>query len=245
MFKAVKLIAVIGGLVLSFAAAEAQAYNLVANGGFDTAGGNGQIGYNTTVADWTTSGYNFVFAPGTATTTGAPTQFGGTNLTLWGTDIHGNSNGFTDSPDGGNFIGADGAFEVGAITQTLTGLVAGQQYSVGFDYAGAQQSGFTGPTTESWIVNLGNNNATAQSTPILSDSSQGFTGWNHEVFTFTADGSSDTLSFLAAGTPNGEPPFSLLDGVTMVAVPEPASMLLMGTGLAALGLVRRRRRAAQ
>jgi hypothetical protein len=241
MFKAVKLVAVIGGLVLSFAAAEAQAYNLVTNGSFEstTGGTSGQLGFGGfNATGWTTSGYNFLFPQGSADTTGVNGQFG--NLQLWGLN-NGGASAITSSPDGGNFVGADGAFNVGPITQTITGLVIGQQYSVGFYYAGAQQAGpdFTSPTSEQWLVSLGG--SAAQTTPILNDTSMGFTGWNHEVFTFTADGTSDALSFLAAGTPNGEPPFSLLDGVTMTAVPEPASMLLMGTGLAALGLVRRRR----
>jgi hypothetical protein len=76
---------------------------------------------------------------------------------------------------------------------------------------------------------------------IFNDISHGFTGWTHTTFTFTADGFSEVLSFPAAGTPNGEPPFSLLDGVTMTAVPEPASMAIMGSSLAALGFIRRRR----
>jgi hypothetical protein len=243
MFNTVKLIAVIGGLALSLAGVGAKA-DLLTNGSFETTtNGNGQLGFNTNATGWATNGYNFIFAPGTADTSGATGSSG--LLKLWGPG-DGAANGLpASSPDGGNFVAADGAFKVGAITQTVSGLTAGQQYSVGFYYAGAQQATFNGDTTEQWIVNLGTNAATTQSTPILDDVTHGFTGWNHEVFTFTADGSSDVLSFLAAGTPNGEPPFSLLDGVTMTAVPEPASMLLMGSGLAALGLVRRRRRTAR
>jgi len=242
MFKAVKLFAIIGGFAMCAAGMSAKA-DLITNGNFEqTTNGPGKMGTisgaTTNATGWTSTGYNFIFS-----------ATGGDNnsyLQLWGAQNGGAAgNTLGASPDGGNYIGADGAFQTGPISQVITGLVAGQQYSVGFDYAGAQQSGFSGDTSEKWIVNLGNNAATAQSTPILNDVSHGFTGWNHEVFTFTADGSSDTLSFLASGTPNGEPPFSLLDGVTINAVPEPASMLLMGTGLAALGLVRRRRRAAQ
>jgi len=238
MFKTIKTAVIITGFAICAAGMSAKA-DLITNGSFEqTTNGLGKIGSSpgatTNVTGWNTNGYNFVFSA-----TGGDTN---SYLQLWGAangGIAGNTLGA--SPDGGNYIGADGAYETGAITQTVTGLVAGQQYSVGFYYAGAQQSGFTGDTTEQWKVSLGG--SAVQSTPILNDVSHGFTGWNHEVFTFTADGSSDTLSFLAAGTPNGEPPFSLLDGVTMTAVPEPASMFLMGTGLAALGLIRRRRAA--
>jgi hypothetical protein len=238
MFKIYRLATIIGCVALSFAAADARAYNMVTNGGFEaTTNGSGQMGGITDATGWVTSGYNFVFTPGSADNGGVQSSFG--NLQLWGPNNGGApSNTLGASPDGGNYIGADGAYQVGAITQTIGGLVAGQQYSVGFDWAGAQQYTFTGDTTEQWIVSLGSE---SHSTTIAQDTSHGFTGWSHTTFTFTADGSSEVLSFLAAGTPNGEPPFSLLDGVTMTAVPEPASMAIMGSGLAALGFIRRRR----
>jgi hypothetical protein len=239
MFKTIQLAIVITGLAVSATAMSAKA-DLIQNGSFETTThGTGKMGTSsgatTNATGWTTSGYNFIFSAN-----------GGDNnsgLELWG-PANGGAAGNTlgPSPDGGNYIGADGAYQVGAITQTITGLVAGQQYNIGFYYAGAQQKGYSGITTEQWLVKLGN--SAQQATSILTDSSHGFTGWNHAVFTFTADGSSDVLSFLASGTPDGEPPFSLLDGVTMTAaVPEPASMFLMGTGLAAIGLIRRRRAA--
>jgi PEP-CTERM motif/Protein of unknown function (DUF642) len=239
MSKLFKLVAVIGGLALSAAAVGARA-DLVQNGNFETTTGtgSGQMGQYTNATGWVTSGYNFIFTPGSADTTGVQSTFG--SLQLWGPNNGGDvSNTLpASSPDGGNYIGADGAYQVGAITQTINGLVAGQQYSVGFDWAGAQQSGYTGTTTEQWLVSLGDE---THATAIVTDVSHGFTGWTHQTFTFTADGSSEVLSFLAAGTPNGEPPFSLLDGVTMTAVPEPASMTLMGSGLAVIGFIRRRR----
>ena len=72
-----------------------------------------------------------------------------------------------------------------------------------------------------------------------------------EAFSFTAKSSGSLLSFLAAGTPEGHPPFSLLDGVSLYAidgavppaeVPEPASLATMLTGLGLLALALRRRR---
>jgi len=86
-----------------------------------------------------------------------------------------------------------------------------------------------------------------QSTVVLSNSDHGFTGWRQESMTFTAQNTSEVLSFLAVGTPNGVPPFSLLDGVTMDAasgVPEPGTCMLLLCGLlGGIGVRRSRRRA--
>jgi len=80
-------------------------------------------------------------------------QYG--NLKLWGPN-DGSANGLpASSPDGFNYVGADGAFQVGAISQTITGLTVVAQYTVGFWWGAAQQDGFTGATTEQWQVSLG------------------------------------------------------------------------------------------
>jgi len=243
MIKTSKFAAILGAaLLVTGAAAKAD---LIQNGSFESMTGTiGQIGYVNTLTGWDNNnasgggyGYNFIFSPGSADTTGANGQSG--NIKLWGPG-DGSANGLpASSPDGGNYIAADGAFDTGAITQTVNGLVVGEQYQVGFWWAGAQQQGFNGDTTEQWLVSLGSQQL---ATAVISDTSHGFTGWVHTYLTFTATNTSEVLSFLAAGTPNGVPPFSLLDGVTMTQVPEPASMTLFGGGLAALAFVRRRKR---
>jgi hypothetical protein len=211
--------------------------NLVTNGGFEnTTSGNGQLGYNTNAIGWTSTGYSFIFAPGTADTTGAIGSIG--PAYLWGPG-NGSPNGLTISPNGGNFVAADGDYNPGPISQTINGLYFGEPCTIGFWWAGAQAYPITGNTTEQWKVSFG---SSTQSTPVVNNASMGFTGWTYETMNFTADGSSDLLSFLAVGTPSGEPPFALLDGVS-VEVPEPSSVLLLaGVGIAAMGVRKLRRR---
>ncbi len=226
--------------------------NLVTNGGFETTtAGPGQLGYNTDATGWTVSGgYTFLFARGTADTTGSNGQYG--NLQLWGPNNDSpNNNGLpASSPDGGNFIAQDSDFQPAALTQMIGNLTAGEKYTVKFYYGFGQQYGFNNysdgnggyiPLKQYWTVSLGNE---SQSTSTFDVGNHGFTGWQLGNFTFTATGASELLSFVATGdTP--VPPFALLDGVSVFAdVPEPATWGLMLIGVAGLGgaaRVRRRR----
>jgi hypothetical protein len=56
---------------------------------------------------WTTAGYNFVFLPNTADTSGATGQYN--TITLWGPDNQGTNAAALplSSPTGGNYIAAD------------------------------------------------------------------------------------------------------------------------------------------
>ncbi len=222
-------------VTLGVAGASQATTNLVQNGGFeqttrtDGSYGIGSLYPSNNATGWTTTGYNFVFQPNTADSVGADGEYG--NMKLWG-PANGANNGLTSSPAGGNFLAADGAYQTEAITQAISGLTVGKQYEVSFYWAGAQQYGYNGETTENWTVSLGNQSFT---TPTVTNSDHGFTGWQQASYIFTADNTTETLSFLAHGTPNGEPPFSLLDGVSMGAVPEPASWAMMIVGFGAIG----------
>ena len=261
-------------MVLGHRPARAQnmAVNLVKNGTFTaiTYSGTkpvttlfGEFGTGSgrvlTLANWSTTGYNFVYSPGTAdsgTSTGAntgqpneaPGQYnaanGYGNTYMWGSNNGGAATLPATDPAGGDFLAADGAYQVGAITQMVTGLTVGNVYALNFYWAGAQQTGFTSATTEKWNVSLGGQTG---STPTVSLASKGFSGWMPQTLLYTATSASELLSFLAAGTPNGQPPFVLLGGVTLEAVPEPSAwVLVMGFGVAGtlFEVVRRRRRAA-
>ena len=153
------------------------------------------------------------------------------------------------SPDGGNFLGLDGDFQGDAppvygpynspIVQTLDNLTVGGRYKINFYWAATQLQNRQGPTTNRLDVFFG---GSSFSTDTVSVPSQGFVGWMSESHVFTADATSQTLSFLAHGTPAGLPPFLLLDGVSVAAVPEPAAWALLLAGFGAVGVAARRRR---
>ena len=219
------------------------ATNLVTNGSFEqTSLSTSGFLTNTDVPGWTTtSGYTFEVFHGTETSNI------GNGVKLYGPS-HGS---FPSNPDGFRYIASDGAYQTGSINQTINGLHVGAQYELTFYQAGAQQQGYTGKTTDQWQVSLGND---TQYSDLIRNASQQFSGWEEQTMTFTATSASELLSFLAMGTPDGEPPFSLLDGVDLEqisppppppAAPEPSTLAVMAVGLlAAIGVRKRQRRKA-
>ncbi|MDB5851277.1 MAG: hypothetical protein JWP29_5029 [Rhodoferax sp.] len=242
-------------LAFGATATNAAPINLVQNGGFETTSVTHSSPLALTgaltqsvVADWQVwapGGYNYslVYFPGEATTTGALGISNGLNpnpAVLWAA---------ADSPDGGNFIAIDGDSTVtNVLSQTIHGLTVGQQYDLSFDYAGAQFNVRDGATTEGWLVGFG---AAQQTTTVLSNANHGFTGWFKSEMQFTATSTDQLLSFMAKGTPDGFPPVSLIDGVSLTEVPkvaevpEPASIALMALGLIGLGVSRRSQRTSK
>lgn len=238
---------------LSSGAASATEY--VVNGGFEATTG-GITGDGKTpeeldvdgfeVTGWTNQqGYNFIFdptLPGSAAYT-SQSEFG--PLQLWTSGLGGNGGVGSDtslaSPSGGKLLGADGAFETGAITQRLDGLTVGDSYLLSFGWAAGQQMPYTGGTTEQWTGSIGD---AAFATDIVTTPSMGFSPWKTFSYTFTADSANPLLSFLAVGTPAGVPPFSLLDAVSVTELPEPASWAMMLAGFGLIGSAMRSRRNA-
>ena len=251
-------LAVCGGLVTP---ASAVPVNIVSNGGFETTtNGTGELVvdssnvqqtsgiYTTSATGWyanysTANAGNpflFIVAPNTADSPGFGNHWDNKLSQVWGPN-NGSANGFASvSPSGGNFLIADGDYHATAINQNLSGLVKGSTYSLTFNWAAAQWYSNTGATTEQYQVSLGGQ---TKSTTIFSLPSKGFSGWMSQVFTFTYDGSSSVLSFLAVGTPQGAPPMLMLDGVTLYDIPEPAAWTSLLAGIACVAGFARRRRA--
>jgi hypothetical protein len=147
------------------------------------------------------------------------------------------------SPAGGYYIASDSNFQQDAIKQTITGLTPGDSYKVSFWWGAGQQNGFGGDTQSQWQVTLGTD---TQSTSLANVPSQGFSGWMFQTFTYTAEASTEVLSFFANGS-GGAPPLALLDGVSLqAAIPEPSTWAMLVLGFAGLGFAafRRRRLAA-
>ncbi len=218
----------------------AQAINLVVNGSFEdigTATHSFSINNPTALPGWAASPsgnkvLDCLMVAGERLNLCGTVAFGG-GFSLW--EHPG------ESPDGGNFVGIDGynAF-ASPLTQTITGLSPGATYAVSFYQAAGQQYGFDGATTERWRVRFGT--AASQLSTLMETPNHGHVGWMYQTLYFTASAASQVLQFIAVGTPTGQPPFVLLDGVSVNQVPEPATCGLVVLGLLAVPVARRLRR---
>jgi hypothetical protein len=210
-----------------------KAASLVVNGSFETTtssfGAGDKYGFSAAgVTGWSGgTGLTFLDAPGTADNVND-------YLAVYGPFP-------ATSPDGGNFVEADGDPNYSsAIYQTISGLTAGDVYDVSFYQAAGQQIDFTGPTTEKWAVTLG---GTTLDSSKFSLPQGGVGAWQAQTLAFTANSSSEVLSFLAVGTPGGAPPISFLDGVSVTAVPLPTALSLAFVGMIGIAAYRSRRTA--
>lgn len=253
------MVALVAGLTLIPAAGSQAGINLVTNGSFENNGGVGQIGGGVSFATSWTSGtptdatyaFNFM-VDAKADSLGFPSVFtptAGTNIYLWGPNTPAGkggpvNNGFTGSPDGGYFLGMDGGYATAAVSQSISGLTVGAQYTLSLTWAASQFTDATGATTQSLGITFGSE--TASTTP-YSLPGKGFSGWQNFSTDFTATSTQQTLSFLAqAGGLSALSPFLLVDGVRLEEkasnpVPEPSSILMLSTGLLCIGVSRRRR----
>ena len=227
-------------LMLVASSAHAQLTNLVTNGGFEQTtlsqanrhfGGLLVLNNGTPASgldNWTNQSRWSVVVP--------PSEI--SNI-LW-TTANGGLKTITPSPDGGNFLTMDGDSTLhGALSQNISGLTPGNNYKLSFYSALGQQERHYGNTWDWMSVSFGSQQALAWATPGVPTQLpwKDFTGWQQFNYTFQATAANQALSFLAYGGPNGLPPLTLLDGVSLVdvtaPVPEPEewAMMLVGAGL--------------
>lgn len=239
-------------------AAMAVPVDLVVNGGFENNGGTGQIngtisyasGWTLTVAQNPESeGFAFIL-DANADSQGFESIFfaeRNTNIYVWGPNTPAAkggpvNNGFNGPYAGNYMLGIDGDYGQSSVSQTITGLTVGEQYLLTFAWAQSQFTDAIETTTSGWTVTFGSDVVTTGE-PSLPG--KGFSGWNVFSQTFTAQNSSQILSFLAEGGPVGQPPFVLLDAVSLTPVPEPSTVIMGGLAMLAMGLMSRRKSSAK
>lgn len=204
-----KLFGLIAGAALLLGAQSAHAVSIT-NGSFE----NGAID------------------PGSFTTLGAGDS---TSITGWtvgdaGVDYIGT---YWTASDGSRSLDMS-ALGSGSVSQALSGLTIGQQYTVTFDIAGNPAGD---PADKDLLVstNLGGVLYTFNT----AGATTGAMGWVHESYVFVATATTDVLSFLSQTNTAFGP---ALDNVAIAATPIPGAILLFGSALGGMGFLGYRRK---
>jgi hypothetical protein len=226
----------------------ASAANLVQNGDFNSPGAESAVLLqqgNTFVTDWTNHDQYTGYIP-----KGQTADQSWSGLTGSAGPGYGVANGLVGPPsgnaqmviDGTEGFGPTGGF--GYIEQSVAGLVSGDTYTLSYWFAGSQEFGAGGATTQSFVVHLGDQTFTS---PTLDVAPNGFAPWQEVSATFTWDGVGNALQFMSVGS--GEPAFTLLADVSLTggggpATPEASTWVMIIAGFAGMGFLARTRRKA-
>jgi hypothetical protein len=139
--------------------------------------------------------------------------------------------------EGTQFLAVNGALAVGPVyEQTITGLTIGSTYLLSGYFAGLYT---INPANITWGITAGG------AAPVNSFLTNTTGAWESNGISFVATGSSVTFNIGIYTTEQSGNDFGV-DNITIeetesAAVPEPASMMLVGLGLAVVGLARRKR----
>ena len=148
-----------------------------------------------------------------------------------------------ESPSGGYFVMASAdqtTYSDGSLAfsdtfyQTINNLTIGKLYELGFYQAGGTNVQSSVATVQQWKVGFGDQYV---SSDVMSAPAKGVTAWQKQTMHFIADATTINLSFLAFGSPStteGVPPVAFLDGIYIIAIPDPNSLLLSGLGFVGL-----------
>ncbi len=133
------------------------------------------------------------------------------------------------------------ANDSGSISQLITGLSAGQQYTIRFDLSGNPDSksvkGVGVFTDGAWDASSSDHLYTFDTN--AANNTKTAMGWSPQVYTFIASATEQTLTFLSTtGTGWG----AAIDNVTIAATPIPGAILLFGSALGGMGFLGYRRK---
>ena len=209
-------------LAVSLLAASSAMANIVTNGSFENLTGfplgSGSWGLSSTLFGWTQNDGD---------------KFEIQLAKNFQTSATGFYNSFNTSYDGAHYLELN-ANRLGVISQTLT-TVADQLYRLSFGYSGRSDSG-TGRDSLLDVYWGG-----VKINPEVIDVSP-TSGWHTFDYVLNAAGSSTELRFVSRGPTSNASYGSYLDGITVSAVPEPATIALMLAGLGMIGFTTRRQK---
>lgn len=175
---------------------------------------------------------------------GFATVMGGDSTSIKGWTVIGNSvdyvDGYWQAGSGERSIDLNGV-GAGGLTQTFD-VVKGTEYIVSFLLSGNPDGGNITQFLKSSVQSGANSSIAVFAWPSSAANTRTNMDWTEVFFTFTAGSNSAKLTFESFFTSGFFG--AAIDNVSVVAVPLPMALPLFGAGLAALGLVSRRRKQA-